>query len=118
MKRGKKSYDTETIEKLNNSVPPTLQKPQIIVWLEENVDDTSFRFNINQDELATLQVQVSFTGTFQQVKEFLNELYENQRFVDISNLNVRQHEEAWRLEMTLTYYGQSYYREKFSGGNQ
>ncbi|WP_350344536.1 type II secretion system protein GspM [Proteinivorax tanatarense] len=113
----KKRYDPETIEKLNNSIPPTLQKPQIIVWLEENVDDTSLSFNIDQDELASLQVQVSFTGTYQQVKQFLNELYENQRFVDVSNLNVRQHEEAWRVEMMLTYYGQNHYPNKNSGDN-
>jgi Tfp pilus assembly protein PilO len=110
----KDKYQSYSFEKLALQFPNKGKVPQIILWVEElfqdpNLSRPSISFLRGEDKEQYLQLFLSFTGPYANVRDLIKKIEANERLTTIENTNLSSGtSNAITTNLTIKIYGEDF----------
>lgn len=99
------SLDRSKISRLEYLMPDNAQEPELLVQAEQlaaqsNMALSSIDFRINKDK-GEVVISEELSGTYENFKDFLDNLEKNLRLMDILSINISQIDKSSDLKFNL-----------------
>jgi Tfp pilus assembly protein PilO len=91
----KNQYQNDSLEDLLLQLPDEGKVPEIILWIEElfqdpNVSNPNISFARGNNKEQYLELSISFTGPYINVKDLINKIEANKRLTIVENTNLNK----------------------------